>query len=168
MKLENIPLGKKLSFTYNPSDDHQYFGKPGRLDSFTQYHFKLFKATLSYSCDWVLYPEYSFNGTSSEMGRNGPRLHYHGYIIFKDLDDFLELSYTKLSLKGKFEIDTIEDESVWYTYCKKASAIMIPMCKKRKIPYILSDKKALNSVGGGRTGATGPPSSDSEDGLDRL
>ncbi len=172
MKLENISLGKSLSFTYNPSDDHQYFGQPGRLELFTDYHHKLFHATLSYFCDWELYPEYSFKPNSSDMKPTGPRLHYHGIIKFTDLDPFLELFYTKLSRRGHFDIDTIEEGYDWIgKYCKKSCKIMQPMFKKRKLPYKLSSTRLSNTIvrRSGARGHPGPPGEeDDDDLLDRL
>lgn len=133
MKLENIPVDVPLSFTFNPSDKYQYFGKDGRMCLVTKRLMKVFNQMKYWSKFWVI-PEYSFNGQSSKMG-SGPRLHYHGVIWITDLDYFLELGYTYLKDVGMFEIDTIEDQSVWEEYCLKGSTLMKPMFGRRKLPY---------------------------------
>ena len=139
MKLENIPVGVKLSLTINPSDNLQYFGKDGRMVSC---HAKMIKVvnSMKYWCTCELYPEYSFNGVSHKMG-SGPRIHYHGTVVITDLDYFLELGYTQLRDVSHFEIDTIADPEKWTSYCLKARKVMEPMYQRRKLPYKLDSSK---------------------------
>lgn len=67
-----------------------------------------------------LYPELSPTG----------RLHYHGYIMLKDVFMFYYADQYALQQIGSYEIDTIgdtvEDMEKYDKYCKKQEAIMRP------------------------------------------
>lgn len=140
--IELLKPDQWLSFTYNPCDAHQFYGKPGRTVLIVKHIESLLKAKLPYWCRYEVYPEYSFNGKSVNMSK-GPRLHYHGIIQITDLIYLYELGYNELQQQGVFEIDTIDDIDVWMRYCKKSETVIKPLCKQLKIPYKLSSEKKI-------------------------
>lgn len=123
-KLFYVP-NKWYSFTLNPSDEYQYFGKPDRLKRFKD----LIYETILQSLNQVSY--YRYNLELSEPRGNiqgmGPRLHIHGRFILKSnkcTRDFLLYGIYNLTRLGFLNIDTCDDTNEWDSYCIKQQTIM--------------------------------------------
>ena len=114
------------SFSYNPSNNYQYFQPPNamvsqeiRLTEYKKYHQK----ALQFLQDNEI--EYFMNLECSEpiKGENlSPRLHGHGFIYFnntKAVRWFLLYGIQYLTKIASIEIDTIENVTAWVTYCNK-------------------------------------------------
>lgn len=108
------------SFTFNPIDKYQYFGK------FTRLHdFKCFlknKILENLCCDYTFVIEISEPRGMHTQGYKGPRLHIHGVLTFldkKQLGEFLLTTHWKLLNYGSVDIDTCEDWDVWMQYMLK-------------------------------------------------
>ena len=71
---------------------------------------------------------------SMEMSQ-GSRLHFHGTVIINDNEiiDFYFHDLPLLRAHGSYEMDTIEDNKIWKTYCNKQKNIMNIWCKKKDI-----------------------------------
>lgn len=121
--------GITYSFTINPSDEIQFFGKERR--SLRVHEIICLKMdTLKPYIEYTLYPEYSEPECKTAQYK-GPRMHYHGTLKFIDIFGFLELGFYKLSRWSVFEIDTISDQDYWHKYCTKQQHIW----KRRKFDY---------------------------------
>jgi len=111
---ESIELNIKYTFTVSPSDAHQYFNIEDRDEKFRKFwisHFSKWKDINVY-----LHPEVSPKG----------RLHLHGTILFKtnkSIKQYYLYYIVDLLNKSQTEVDTIQDESVWATYCGKQSKL---------------------------------------------
>lgn len=111
----------EYTFTINPCDSLQYFGKGRRTHKCYEGVIKLISPLKKYAT-YTLYPEYSQPECRTE-GYSGPRMHYHGTIKFHDLFGFLELGYYKLTRWCMFEIDSIAHPEHWQRYIKKQQSI---------------------------------------------
>lgn len=121
----------KYTFTVNPNDACQFFGKSRRSFRVQEAVISLIDNLKKYAT-YTLYPEYS-QPECRTAKYAGPRMHYHGTITFHDLFGFLELGYYKLARWCMFEIDSIQDESIWETYIKKQQDIW-------NMKYVITDK----------------------------
>lgn len=105
LKVEQFSTSDQYAFTINPIKQH--------FSSFDRHHkvcsdMKKFFSTHD-SCSARMYLEISKLG----------RLHFHGYLIIKDILSFFLYFIPALKDISTFEIDTIQDASVWSTYCNK-------------------------------------------------
>lgn len=111
---EDILLNTMYTFTISWSDHYQYWGENLRID-------KNYLASAKLLHD--IKPEFFLN---MEVSKNG-RLHWHGYILFKDYDsvrDFYVNSLYKIEMKAIMEIDTITDIQKWEDYIVKQTKFM--------------------------------------------
>lgn len=99
--------------TFNPHDDHQYFGSDLRHIKSRDEVNKLFDTL---SCNYLLYQEISIqqhaNRTSSQN-----RVHYHGVIQVKDAFFFSLTHMYKLAKFGDYQLNEYRPE--WLKYCTK-------------------------------------------------
>ncbi len=113
----------KYSITLNPVDKHQYFGKLNRLRLFQNF---LYEQLITFKGEYEVFIELSEPHSMKTQGYSGPRLHAHGYILFrtrKELSHFLLLGYYKLTRWTSVDIDTISDFTKWHTYYTKQHLI---------------------------------------------
>lgn len=98
-------------------------------------HFqKVFKRKLEPFCTYKLYPEISKKG----------RWHYHGYLKIHDVFGFHAVSLPILDDNSKYEIDVINDESIWAIYTQKDDKVMKPAMQSRGLPYPLCHDSKLS------------------------
>lgn len=112
-------INTKYSITLTPIDKYQYFGKPNRYNKFHNFVYEQF---ICNAYEHELFIEVSEPRGFHKQGYSGPRLHLHGYILFrnkKELANFLMDGYYRLTRWAGTDIDTIEDEKKWYSYCTK-------------------------------------------------
>ncbi len=113
-------VGKKYSITLNPIDKHQFINKG--YDRFKSFRSFVYEQCLATKYEYELFIEISEPYAMKTQGYFGPRLHMHGYVKFrssKELAQFLMYDYYKLLRWTSVDIDTIGDESKWYSYCTK-------------------------------------------------
>ncbi len=107
------------SITLNPIDKHQYFGKENRYQRFRSFVYEQF---FELKCAYTFKIEISEPRGMKTQGYNGPRLHLHGRIRFKnnkEVAKFLLDTYYKLLRWTSVDIDSIEDIVIWDAYCDK-------------------------------------------------
>lgn len=105
-EMDDIIAGQPYAFTYNPSDKHQYFGQPNRLNKSVV---DLDSILLYKSMKYELYPELSRKG----------RIHFHGYVVFDQIVDGYMYSIPLLLKHGTVVIKQIDDNNTWLQYCLK-------------------------------------------------
>ncbi len=106
------------SFTLNPIDKHQFFGKVDRYMKFRNFVYE----NLFILANYEAFIELSEPRGFSIQGYSGPRLHIHGKLKFdtkSELAKFLLLSFYSLTRWTSVDIDTIDDSDWWYKYCTK-------------------------------------------------
>lgn len=69
----------------------------------------------------------------------GSRLHLHGYIVIKDIIDFVYKDIPLLRSIGSYEIDEIKDDDIWKEYVCKLKGIMERWCVKNNLQYNYCD-----------------------------
>lgn len=111
LPLEAVKPGVNYAFTINPSDKYQLFNSFTRLSEIMKesHHY------LGQLKRYVLYPELSPKG----------RFHLHGWIWFNTDKEIIEfyLDYLpQLQRKCSYEMDELNDVSVWTKYCLKQSS----------------------------------------------
>lgn len=109
IELDKIELNKPYAITINPSDKYQYFGLKNRIN--------LFIKGLELDYRAYLPPNYSLYIELSDIGR----LHWHGTIIYRDMDEVVYFYLNKIHslLKhANIKIKEITDEG-WDGYCYK-------------------------------------------------
>lgn len=128
---EDIIKGIKYAFTYNP--ETQPLTPKYTLDLITWHNGmdSIFKS-LKY-CDVELRPELS----------QGSRWHYHGLITINEIMKFYIFDLPYLRENGSYEIDTIEDITIWTQYCTKQEKIMKDICTEYGIPYHYRKDKVM-------------------------
>lgn len=106
-----------LSLTINPDDNFQFTSKVGnqRFQSVRQHVMNDLLQYVEYIECLKLYPDISF--PSPLGGGRYPRIHWHGFVTFKNILNFL----TKFSSCSHFmyDIDSIDDDKYWKAYSKK-------------------------------------------------
>ena len=121
------------SLTLNPDDKHQYFGKADRLQQFRTFIHNALLMLGAFHVKYHLYIELSEPKTNAKWSKNGPRLHLHGILYFGStlsIKNFLLDGIYNLTRWCNYDLDTIEDMSIWHTYCIKQQHIMKtdPIC----------------------------------------
>lgn len=114
---------RKYSITLNPIDKYQYYGLPDRIQKFRNF---MYDHLLVLTCQYEFYIEISEPRGMHIQGYNGPRLHLHGWLLFKtksQLGSFLVNQYYMLLKISSVDIDTIDDEAKWLEYCQKQRLI---------------------------------------------
>ena len=122
--IENFyKIGVWYSFTLNPVDKHQYFGSVNRVRLFRSY---MYEQLLAFKPSYRFHIEVSEPRGMKTQGYNGPRLHLHGKVMFKNLKVlgwFLLIGYYKLLRFTSVDIDSIQSIDVWDKYCMKQHLI---------------------------------------------
>ncbi len=114
------------AITINLNDKHQYFG---RVERMSLAHSFMYEQLIHYKrigIIIILHTELS-EPKNSALSKNGPRVHFHGTIRFqsnKSVKQFLLLEWYKISRYAVLDIDTINDPSIWDSYCKKQEKII--------------------------------------------
>lgn len=120
--IERMMVGVKYAFTINASDDSSIY--PTMFERYENAMLNLYKAGLYYD----LYPEYS----------NSMKLHFHGYVWFKDYKKLIPIFKILNDLKNSFTYTMKEiHDYQWHVYCLKSRHIMQPWSKKQLRPYRL-------------------------------
>lgn len=125
------------TLSLNPSEHHQFLGKPNRLRLFHAHMREVYSAL---TCEYETYIEVSEPYGKQQHGYLGPLLHTHGVIRFKthtQLLTFMLLSYHHLCKYGRIEIGKSTDE--WSHYCTKQHIIPRPF-NYFKTPIVISKK----------------------------
>lgn len=131
------------TFTINPNDKKQYYHQSRRVKLIVSGVTEFLNTFKDFS-EYTLYPEFSTpNATKTKLG---PRLHYHGIIKFTNVMEFYKRGYLSLLKWCMFEIDTIEDRSIWKKYCHKNTLIVKPWFESNKIPYKITHQSRLYKV----------------------
>jgi len=128
---EEMVTNRKYTFTFNPSNDGQYFNAENRID-LVKKQMETLLVRLS--------AEITVRMEVSKMGR----LHWHGTIKFpydKNIADFFILQIHMLQSKGTYEIDNIAKPSDWQEYCNKQTLIQPPVILKTPDAWIKRLKK---------------------------
>ncbi len=117
-------IGKRYSITLNPPDKYQFVSKG--YDRFSTFRNFVYGQVLASRFEYELFIEISEPHEFQKQGYLGPRLHMHGYVCFrtrKELREFLLYGYYKLTRWTSVDIDTIDDNKKWYSYCTKQKLI---------------------------------------------
>lgn len=103
-KPEDLRMDFCYTFTYNP--EQQYIGDIDRIKKAV----RAFKNKMNFAClAYKVYLELSSNG----------RIHFHGYIKIKEIKEFYLFAVPAMCAHASTEMDTIEDDEVWYNYITK-------------------------------------------------
>lgn len=119
------------SFTLNPDDQHQYYGEADRLHKVLKYHTKLFQR---HCWEYELYPEISTPMDS----KTKPRIHFHGFIAFRNTQQLLkwyEVIHYDLGKFAYFDLDTVADVDYYYKYSIKNALLMGKFADIYKMDY---------------------------------
>lgn len=130
LKPETTQLNTLYSITISPPDYREInTGRCNSVNVIRDYEQKYIETTQLFKrlhhCELELYPELSPTG----------RLHFHGYIIIKNIFNFF---YHDLYLLNKisYEIDTLNDDNnIYNQYIKKQIHIMEPIHKTLLFDY---------------------------------
>lgn len=117
--------GKYYAVTVNPDDQHQYCGKPDRIQRVRNMYYDTMVSWAQYKIDYKFYTEIS--EPKMINGGIGPRVHLHGWVKFnsnKGIKKFLCDELYKLSRGGIVDIDTIDDLVIWEKYITKQQHII--------------------------------------------
>jgi len=111
------------SFTLMPINKYQFFGSVNRLRRFKDFCNEQF---LTFPAQYNLYIEVSEPRGMQIQAYDGPRLHFHGTILFKNdhlIKEYLMRYYYKLLRWTAVEIDVCNHPKIWHTYCTKQKFI---------------------------------------------
>lgn len=113
LKPEDVVTGVFYAFTYNPEHQPSRQSPTGVkewwrciINNFEGYDY----------CSLKLYLEISSQG----------RLHFHGYIMIKDIPKFYYDTVPDMVKHASIEMDTIKDTEVWEKYCRKQEEFIQP------------------------------------------
>lgn len=123
---ECIEVGKKYTFSFNPIDQPERLNYKTKLGVLTEFGNKL-----SSLLGGLRYADVDIQLEISSSGR----LHFHGYIVITALIDFYFFDIPELQRNGSYEIDYINDTSVWDKYVNKLKSPMAKWCEKNNIVY---------------------------------
>lgn len=110
----NVPY----TFTWNPDDAHQGWKAERETDRISQVR--------AYFINLVVNKLNATIKAELEVSPLG-RLHFHGTIKFNSLQAikrFYVMDIRNLLNNAQIEIDSIEDDEVWDTYCRKQNEVM--------------------------------------------
>lgn len=114
--------------TINPSDSYQKFQDPNRFDNFVKFMKTLFYEI--YDCRAIAYVgNIEVSEPIKLIESKGPRLHYHGRMLFydyKQIHQWLIHDLGKAARIGSVDIDTVGDLPTWDHYCRKQSMKTMP------------------------------------------
>lgn len=116
LKLEDVDCSLWYAITINPSDAHQYWASSDRQKMYVNWAQQTFYRLLL-NTDYEMYLEISPLG----------RLHWHGKIRFCNTERLIKFymhDIHKLNNLSTFELDSISDEKIWDTYCRKQFKIL--------------------------------------------
>lgn len=113
-KMQRHLNGVRYTITINP-DDHEQSGRGNRWTIVRTNVMEFMKDYAKYIDELELYSDISH--PESIRAGTYPRIHYHGWITFKNIIGFL--TSVDRNLRYSIEIDTIKDFEVWKPYCKK-------------------------------------------------
>lgn len=123
------------SFNLNPSDTHQCLGEyKTKTSRFYRVHKYFRKVFQSFNWEYELYPEIS----TPHDGKRIPRVHYHGFVCFRNIEQILEWYDTiHVRLKGltMFEMDSWDGKQKYLNYCKKNHVLMEAICEHVNLTY---------------------------------
>lgn len=131
-----LEVGTVYSFNVNPNDNHQCLGeykiKKSRFARVHKYFRKLFQ---SFNWEYELYPEIS----TPKDGKRIPRVHYHGFVCFKDIEQLMEwYDHIHVHLKrvSMFEMDSWDGKQKYRDYCQKNGVLMRQICEATNLTYL--------------------------------
>lgn len=107
------------TITICPNDKYQFFGQHNRFKKFRAF---MYEQLININAQYDMIIELSEPRNDISIKSNGPRLHTHGIIKWKNqkqLINFLMDDMYKILRFSKIEIDTIEDIKMWSKYCCK-------------------------------------------------
>ncbi len=127
------------AFNVSPDDHHQYVTKPpkttsdkvdsvDRLKTFNRYWSNFFTEFKLNDIEIFLRTELS-EPVHEKSANQESRLHFHGYILFKDVSAlkwFLLYGTVLLSRVSRYTIVKISDADVWRVYVRKQSFLKLP------------------------------------------
>lgn len=105
--------------TLNPDDKHQYLGDPIREVRVTAHMRELLRTSLHDIADYYFKPELS-DVQHGQKHSSGPRLHYHGVIIFKDVLQFMLTRFHNLIQSCSIQVNYYRPDH-WPEYMQKQS-----------------------------------------------
>jgi len=138
LKLEDIIPQEAYAFTINP--ESQYFDKNERSTNsrMAMVTSRIKSILRSPNFQYKLYMEYSPTG----------RIHGHGWIWIFNPMAFLDEDIHGINEKAHIEIDTINNEDIWFEYCTKQCHItqtmiyrFLPIKSEVPVYTVLSDYK---------------------------
>ncbi len=141
-KPDMLKVNKLYSITINP-ENQCYESTTGRLKRIVK---RVKRHMDMLTCEYCLYYEYS---TPKWNGCAIPRLHFHGFIYWRNscqLGKFYEVDYVRLTKIGYFELDTINDAERWQKYSSKNSTLIHKFIRKLEVPYPISSLMFHKSV----------------------
>lgn len=126
LKFEDMKIGVKYAFTFNPEYQPQDLNEVKKWYRFMYDSFVMFKNGV----EVTLWPESSPTG----------RMHFHG--ILKVIDFYEYFNFVKyFVLRGHYDLDTIEEEKgkqSWQDYCSKQESIWKKYFEDTSVGYPLS------------------------------
>lgn len=137
--------------TINPEDNWQYEGEPLRVSRFTN-TVNLIKGALTDNTFYYLVPEISECRNSNPYSTHYPRIHYHGIILIKSVQEFLLQTITKIRKIGSFQINNYRPD-YWPKYIAKQRQYIelkkIGNCSFAGIKEKERPRNEIKSEGGG-------------------
>lgn len=144
--------GIVYAFTLNFNDGNQYFDDRSRRIHMCYESVKKSVAILSRYGKVVLYPEFSTPSAEACLPRKksrqlfrihtAPRFHLHGTVTFNKVAEWYCGGFGELLEIGIFEIDTIDDMSIWKKYILKDREVMERYVKSYHYPYKVTTDSA--------------------------
>lgn len=112
--------------TVNVDNIKQFFGDPMRLSRCRAYYKSLLKSALGSYSDFYFIFELS-EPKQMQPSHDGPRLHVHGIIKFKDVIKFLSHGLRELSRHATVQINPLRIP-YWCEYMSKQQSLMHDIC----------------------------------------
>lgn len=133
LPLESIDPKGVYAFTISPSQQFQFKHEGIRLPKFIT-HMKDLFIKLFGTIKYKMY---------LEISTNNQNYHYHGIIQFINYSNIISFydQLPKFQDDYSMELDTVEQQWIWYVYTHKQRHIMEPECHRLKQPYKLKNLK---------------------------
>lgn len=150
------------AITINPCDKKQYFRSEARVLNVKKYMYSLLELYGDDDIRYHLYWELSEPKDNAVYGKQGSRLHFHGFIRFltnKSVKRFLLYHQSLMAIETQYKIEHISDKRSWYNYCVKQQKIIdiTPISNVESLKEMLQEGKGNADAGNASTNSEASP-----------
>lgn len=127
MTLPKAMYEKNITYSLTINPEKQFFNLNVRERTIKEvtYFINKIRPLIEPHANFTLYPEISKKG----------RFHYHGTITIHSVYGFHAYTLPRINNICMFEIDVINDDEAWTTYCTKDTPIIKKYFNRLRLPY---------------------------------